>query len=112
MLNKLTSIALAGTIALSGCSNKDNQTLNGLPISVGESFARKYGTLATVIDINGKKVLGYSRYSTTLKNAEAVALIQSEISDNDNEPVELTGKYVDDRFEIKSIKANGYQVDF
>jgi hypothetical protein len=124
----LTSIALGGALALGGCSGKTEnnssipyQTIKGIPISVGESCVNLSGNLATVIDIDGKKLLGYTNYrysniknffSYLKDNTEATVLIQSEISDGDNEPIELIGTYVGNKFKIKTVKANGYQVDF
>ncbi|MBS3172004.1 hypothetical protein J4438_00265 [Candidatus Woesearchaeota archaeon] len=117
----LTGIVLVGTLALSGCEDnqKDNQPNNnpyqiirGAPISVAENYDEWGSTLATVLDINGKHVLAYTSNGRTRSNAEATALIQSEISDGDEELIELMGNYYENRFVIKRVNANGYQVDF
>jgi hypothetical protein len=88
-------------------------TLRGKPISVAYDFGG-YGNsaeIATVIDVSGQQVLAYGRLSD--KNSiEAAALIQSEMNDGDNEPIELVGKYEGARFVIESLKANNYQIDF
>ena len=108
-------------LALSGCvnnqsgnqqSNNQYQTIRGAPISVAESYARMEGSLATVLDVEGKHVLAYTSNGNTRSNAEATALIQSEISDGDEEPIELMGNYDGNRFVIKRVNANGYQVNF
>jgi len=105
-------------MALAGCGgddvtdSSDRQTITGIPLSVvSDSYASLGGTLATVIDIEDKKVLGYSNSGSTRALTLAVALIQSEISDGDNEQISLTGHYVEDRFAIESVRANGYTVD-
>jgi len=119
----LTSIVLVGALALGGIGCSDNgqsnqqvnnqyQTIIGVPISVAESYARLKGSLATVLDVEGKYVLAYTSKGNTRTNAEATALIQSEISDGDEEPIELMGRYDGNRFIIKRVNANGYQVDF
>lgn len=122
----LAGIVLAGALALAlnGCggnptntgNSPGDQTIIGNPVSVAESVASYYGGLATVIDVDGKKVLAYHSYGAGGINmpkayAKAVALIQSEISDRDTEPIELTGKFKGELFKITKINANGYQID-
>lgn len=94
------------------------QTIRGKPISVSETYGQSTGTVATVLDVEGNKVLahvsldqnsGGNRITTV---AQATALIQSEINDGDDDLVELTGKYVDGVFQMSSLSANGYKVDF
>lgn len=112
-----------GALALSGCEKEESakkpyensyEKIRGIPLSVGVSYGpfNDRSDIATVIEIEGKKVLGYARSRKGDKIAEAAALIQSEINDGDDEPIELTGSYNEDKFSIDSIRANGYVVNF
>lgn len=115
-MDKLQKTLGIGALVLSliGCSNSDAsqgiyQPLSGKPISVAENDL----TLSTVIEVDSKKILAIGYSGITGRVSEGVALIQSEISDGDNEQILLIGKYNNEgRFEIDSLKANGYQVDF
>ena len=112
-------------LALSGCENNqsDNQqsnnpyqTIRGIPISVANT-SRNFSTdLVTVLDVDGRHVLAYAYASGgTIEYTMAVALIQSEISDGDEEPMELSGRYDGyngNRFLIDKVNANGHQVKF
>ena len=80
----------------------------GVSIYSGKSFA----DITVVIDKNGKKILGYNNCGYFLAYSKAGALIQSEINDGDNDSIELTGNYEENTFKIKSVKANGYKIDF
>lgn len=124
-MNKLQKILGIGALTfLIGCSAKPQnnnppqyQTLSGKPISVAESYSHYYGSLSTVIEVEGTKVLAtvYSAGNepNNLKNiSEGVALIQSEISDGDNDLITLKGYFSEGRFNVKSLNANGYQIDF
>ncbi len=90
--------------------------LVGIPLSVS-LFETRFGptSISTVLDANGKKVLAYIPYGARVRSqkfVDSAALIQSEINDGDKEPIELSGRYVDNKFEIYSLKANGYGVKF
>ena len=111
-------------LALGGCGTDSSyddsaqyQTIRGLPISVaGGEYGGIY-TLAIVLDVEGRHVLarkyGVSHVTKSLlRNVSGVALVQSEISDGDEEPIELRGRYDGDIFEIKGISANDYNIDF
>lgn len=120
--NKLFGLA-ALVLALSGCksepkyvgASETNETIKGVPISVAESFSQYTGGFAVVLERDGKPLLA-SEYNMkdadNQSNAEAVALVQSEISDNDSDSIEVIGKYVGNKFAIKKIKAHGYEVAF
>ena len=108
-----------GALTLSGCGGsrseapQEHEKIRGIPLSVSGTSADYSGGLAVVIDIQGRKILGYtSGLHGPIKYAEAVALIQSEINDGDNETIELTGNYEYNKFRIRSIKANGYELEF
>ncbi len=115
----LTNMVLVGVLAFGGVacknenSNSNTQTISGIPLS---AYSNDSDCLATVLDVNGTKVLSYT-YSGNLSmrhvlNTKGVALIQSEINDGDNEPIRLTGQYEGNHFKISSIEANGYKIDY
>jgi len=87
-------------------------TIYGTPVSVAESYGQYGGTLAIVLKIDGKLVLAYATNGHTVTYAKAAALVLAEISDENNEPVELTGRYINDEFVMKSIKVRGYKIKF
>ncbi len=134
MLEKLTrpiklGIAGLGLLSLVGCGETIKTPPNyyvmitkateisGYPLSTGESYAKRDGSIATVLRLDdGTTVLAYknviSNYGTK-EIAQAQAIIESEINDGDNEKIELTGQYEDlTTFQIKSIRANGHEVIF
>ncbi|MBI5064760.1 hypothetical protein HZA97_00860 [Candidatus Woesearchaeota archaeon] len=95
------------------------QTIRGKPLSVSETYGHGNGTVATVVDVDGKKVLAYIPLDQSAGGngicavAQATALFQSEIADGDDDFVELTGSYdPNGTFKISSLSANGYKVDF
>lgn len=115
----LTSLITATLMGVSGCRESEPQSgyqlISGYPISVGVGEYEGYdGSFSAELDVDGKKILAYrSGKYMNQKFAEAAVLIQSEISDGDNEKVELLGYYATSTtFIIKSIKANGHQVNF
>ena len=63
--------------------------------------------MATVLDVEGNKVLGYASSSRARTIAEATALIQSEINDGDDEKIFLKGRYVGGEFEINFLRVSG-----
>lgn len=135
MSKSLASLVLVGLSTL-GSSNNGHRisynltvppvtTIKGIPLSVQQNgdFGKRgeqMFNLATVLDVDGKKVLASGYNSTTLafnghpslRVLEAAALIQSEMNDGDNEPIELTGEYSGNRFNIQSVTANGYRINF
>ena len=122
MKRTLCTLALLGASCINDYpQNTPLETITGIPLSTGESYARDLGTFAVVIEQEGKHILARSglsgnseqQYGTgTIQKATAQALVESEMNDGDDEPIELTGHYQDDRFIISSLKANGYTVNF
>ena len=122
MIRKTLCALVAGTLlGCSGGASKENEpeskyeTITGLPLSVGEFYDHGYGSIATIIvGGEGKIILAeYFGGLNTKTAAKAQALIQSEIADGDNEPIELRGSYqADGTFKMQSLKANGYGVEF
>jgi len=123
----LCVLVAAATIGLVGCDQKSANeiqrdleikkeiTISGKPISVAYTPSTKteYGTFAAVFEIDGKFLLAYRRETDRIiPYAEAAAVVQSEMNDGDNEPVNLIGHYQGNRFELSSIEANGYKIDF
>ena len=43
--------------------------------------------------------------------SELTEELSFKINDGDNEQIELTGQYKDNKFEINSVTANGYTID-
>ena len=112
----LKSTLVSLILALSSCAKSESkklESIQGIPISIGKSFEGSTGYIATVIDINGRKVLGVKYYggvltsTSTLIAAKYEALIQSEINDGDNEPITLYGHFDNDVFQIWGLEANG-----
>lgn len=111
--------ALVAALSI-GCGSSQNnsqptyQTIKGRPLSVAIEQDHGGGHFSTVVDIDGKKVLCLfnSDVSIGCVASEAEALIQSEINDGDDESIELTGTYEGNKFNINSVTANGYTVDF
>jgi hypothetical protein len=119
--NLLTLLA-AGTLALSGCESEKSQiipeeTLTGIPINAEAAIAYHTDRLSVMIKKqDGSYVLcnateykkGFYWWHGNIQ--EAKTIIQSEIDDNDNEPISLKGIYKGDRFEFSSVSANGYTI--
>lgn len=110
-------MVVAAAFNLSGCADKDRnrptEVLNGVPISVSESFAQYNGYVSIVLESEGKKVLATSLgYSSPLLNAKAEALVQSEINDNDQESIGLLGYFEGNEFKFKRLMANDYTLNF
>ena len=91
-------------------------TVRGKPLSVYGNTGQSKEYLSTVVYIGNKPVLATAMRDCSNeakeKNTEAIALIQSEIADSDEEEIEMTGEYKDGKFLIKRLKANGYEMDF
>lgn len=103
--------------ALSGCETNTStlaQTavLKGNPISVGESFARRYGNIAIVIEKDAKYIVAEGAIGDfdTEKAAEAVALVEAAIKLN--EKIELIGRYEEDKFKIKTLNTKDHRITF
>jgi hypothetical protein len=81
----------------------ENQIISGKPISVAYDNGgyTTSGAFAAVVEIDGKYILASVGDQKSSRNrVEAAALIESEIKDNDNENIQLTGTYMGARFEI------------
>ena len=112
---KLANIVLMVPLAFNlyfGCGQKtkeEYQMIKGVPVSVGISRA----CVAVVLETKEhKKMLGYTCTTEWDKLAKAMALIQSEISDGDTEPIELTGRYVGKDFYCNALKFDDYKIEF
>jgi len=119
---------LAMIVMLSGCCSENSEniqntkyeTIKGQPLAVNSQIA--YGHLrrfAAVINVNGKPVFAgadvHPTESTDLfgsRSIDAATLVESEINDGDNGKIELQGHYNGNIFEVQSVKANGYTVNF
>ena len=123
--NTLCTLVAVAAIGLGGCSERPVEeiatkdiTISGKPISVAynPNTHSEYGAFAAVFDVEGKMLLTYKKGSNMqlrgLSGVKATALIQSEIDDGDDESVKLTGQYRGNEFELSSIEANGYKVNF
>ena len=119
----LYALVTIATIGLAGCSEKSVEeiqkdiTIFGKPISVvyTPNTYSEYGGFTGVFEVNGKPLLAYKQWKSNKEgfpNAKAAALIQSEMNDGDDELVNLTGQYRGDQFELSSIEANGYKINF
>jgi hypothetical protein len=97
-------------LALGGCGidADEHQLISGQPVSVSGNGR----VLSIALNVEGKPFLGYQFVNSDIINyVIAEALIESEISDQDEERIELYGRYNEDVFEIEKIYANGYQID-
>ena len=122
----LTKIVLATAFALSvgSCDNKARGTIEediviyGTPISVSSGYGDyKFTRLSIVLNVDNQCVLAFNHHEIgegISRNVaiDAQALILAEINDNDSEKVELSGKYVGNKFEITKLKANKYELNF
>lgn len=125
----LCALLATSTIGLLGCveniaeGKPKDITISGKPISVAytSNTYSEYGAFAGVFEVDGKLLLAYrsrtgekfaSNQDESLPNAKAAAVVQSEMNDGDNELVSLTGQYRKNQFELSSIEANGYKIDF
>ncbi len=118
----LCALVLSATVVLAGCVQANTETtdeteviLYGMPISVActSNTSCDWGKFAGVFEVNEKLLLAYNDGSNTnIEITKAAAIVQSEIDDEDNEFVKLTGKYKEKEFELSSVEANGYKIDF
>lgn len=129
-INKSICAVVAATLAIGGYvagnqrgyQSAENvyaqpQTITGKPLGAEKSYSLDnnlgYGIFTTMLDVNGKKVLCTGGSNRSADLTEAVTLVQSEMNDEDDEFVELTGKYTaDGRFRVISLTSNGYTVEF
>ncbi len=127
--NTLCALVAAATIGLAGCNECDKRpvekiqgdiTIFGKPLSVAylPNTHSEHGSFAAIFNVKGKILLTYVEENNLPKAfsyAKASALIQSEINDEDDEDVKLTGQYkgtgFDYEFKLSSIEANGYEVN-
>ncbi len=128
MKSKNSLCSLVGAISLLGCEHKGKilnreifeGELTGIPISVSyEGYqANDLGYFSIMIQKNDESyVLCKSNFVfdrilwRTSDIVDAVTIIQSEINDDDNEPIKLRGRNQEDYFLFSSISANGYYID-
>jgi len=92
---------------------KLEETLTGVPLSVNHAT---YGQGILDVDIiinteDNKKILAQPYINYGISNTsgnELTAIIESEINDGDNEPIELRGVYKFNTFKFWYLKANGF----
>ncbi|MBI4980124.1 hypothetical protein HZC30_01035 [Candidatus Woesearchaeota archaeon] len=82
---------------------QEYQTIKGVPISVTGGSG---GSLTALLEVEGKCVLAYS-LGHSENDVQAAALIRSEISDGDVEPIYITGRPDRDTFVITMVGAKG-----
>lgn len=90
-------------------------TISGKPISVAytSSTNDEFAKFAGVFEVDGKLLLTYSHGADGSRQvAKAAAIVLSEINDRDDELVNMTGKYTGNEFQLSSVQANGYKIDF
>lgn len=110
----ICGIVAAAALACSGQPNQEPkyETITGTPLSVAQFSGRLGGYVSTVIQTEGKTILTQSDYCLGVVCSNAEALIQSEITDGDDEPIELTGQYqADGTFKFSKVKANGMTIN-
>ena len=114
-------------MSMSGCIETEEKSIEekypsviiGKALSVAEGSGNSSGVMAAVLEADSKYILARTEYQRHYKLAKAMALIQSEISDGDDEMVELRGHYSGQYeekgkgiFIIHYAKANGLEVEF
>lgn len=121
----LCALVTAATVQLVGCSDRSAEkvqrdiTIYGKPISVAY-FPRHFAGFTGVFEVDGKYLFVFNSISNQSEReylfdfeiAKAAAVVQSEINDGDSELVKLTGQNRGNEFELSSIEANGYRIDF
>ncbi len=117
LIRDLTSFLFLGTLGLSGCvennvSKEKYAVVSGKPLSVAGYAHENHSYLSVVIDVEGKNLLGKAYPVWSGEAFDAVAIIQSEINDGDDDKIELRGSYSGDNFHITSFSANGYDFYF
>jgi hypothetical protein len=95
-------------------TDSDMVTLMCKPIAVANAYGHGYGTVAVTYENEGKTEVAISyepnTYPTTDEVATATALIQQEISDNDQDAIKLHGKYNGKVFEFSVLDVEGYHI--
>ena len=89
----------------------------GKPLSVAPDAGESFDYIAVVLEVDAEDVLAITDVEHDKELTAAIAIIQSEISDGDEEPIELRGYYSDygddkGRLIIQYVKANGLEVKF
>ncbi len=115
----VANVIFWGTIA-SGvymCNKEEipptQKVISGIPLSVFADSYRHGGSISAIVSVDRKPVIVHTgKYPVEGYNSDVVALIQSEISDGDQEEIKLTGHFEQDRFQFQSIQANGYTIHF
>jgi hypothetical protein len=121
--NKLMTglVALAISCTTNPMNTEKTVELVGKPINVSTVYGKQSGTTSVVLEVKTNqgisKVLAYSRKDGSLPDnyhkdhAQVNTLIQSEISDSDNEEIKLQGyRRPDNQFEYVSVEADGIKV--
>lgn len=123
----LATLLASTSLAFSGCDNSSTnsqpayETISRKPLGVAVYSGQSYADISVVVENENKPMLCLAESGINTTNARKFsgteALIQSRINDG-NKQIELTGKYEESKkyggrvFIIKSVKANGYQIDF
>ncbi len=120
LVKDLTSLLFVGFLGLSGCvednkeqvSKRNYIAVSGKPLSVVGYAHENHSYLSVVVNFEGKNILGKAYPIWSEEAFDALAIIQSEINDGDNDKIELRGNYSGNSFNITSFSANGYDFYF
>ncbi len=120
LLGILMAFALGGCIEMQEVSTEEKYpaVVIGKPISVVPNVGDSFDYIAVVVEVDGKYVLAITDFEDDRELTAAMAIIQSEISDEDEDgTVELKGHYSKDenekgRFIMQYLKANGLELEF
>ena len=116
-------IILGGMIlgALAGCNGKNDsankpleETVKGEPISVQVSGGVHLDNALSVVikTEKGKYLLCYSSCHCNVSDfTNAAVLIESEMKDGDNQPIEIIGYKQGNMLKMNSIFVNGYKIN-
>jgi len=86
-------------------------TQTGVPLSVAVTGELEL-TLAAVLMVEGKPLLGYVVNTGYLTGTQVQALLQSEIVDGDADMVTWAGIPKEDGLVIKELYVHGYRINF
>ena len=93
------------------------EKISGTPLSVSSSTGHGGHSLSIIINPYDEKfgtnnLLCNTNIGYKVNFTDANALIQSEINDGDNDPIELEGYLNNKIFKIKKVHLNGYTISF